>query len=178
LQTSVGGTYETQRLRTFSYRNYGLVPAVDACREACSGTDSITEFHDQSHYINEQIIALDEKLSLSAGLRTDRSSANGDRLKYYTFPKFSASYRLTQPLSRFTSSLDEIKLRASFGKSGNRPLSPFTRDITIAAAASWQPGFIDGVGRTQQPASSRVMNEQGTSGRDAVSRARISQTTH
>ena len=66
------------------------------------------------------------------GVRADRGSANGDRSKYYTFPKYSASYRFVEPLSRFTSKIDEVKFRASFGKSGNRP-NYGVRDVTISS---------------------------------------------
>ena len=90
------------------------------------------EFRDQSQYINEQVIAFDEKLALSVGVRADRGSANGDRAKYYTFPKYSASYRFVEPLSFLTSKIDEVKFRASYGQSGNRP-NYGVRDITIAS---------------------------------------------
>ena len=141
-QTSVGGTYETQRTRTYLVRERGLTPTRQT---ATSGSDIATndrveEFRDQSRYVNEQIIAFDEKLALSAGIRADRGSANGDRSKFYGFPKYSASYRFTEPLGRFTRALDEIKLRASYGQSGNRPNYGF-RDITISSG-----GVIGGAG--------------------------------
>jgi TonB-linked SusC/RagA family outer membrane protein len=141
-QTSVGGTFETQKTRNYFVRQRGLTPTRQT---ATSGTDiatgdQIQEFRDQSHYVNEQIIALDEKLSLSAGVRADRGSANGDRSKFYAFPKYSASYRFTEPLSSFTNKIDEVKFRASWGQSGNRPNYGF-RDITIAAG-----GTIGGAG--------------------------------
>jgi len=163
-QTSGGGTYETQFLRTFSYRNYGLIPGEQRVAGGVvqAGTDSVTEFHDQSRYVNEQVLAFDEKLSLAAGLRSDRSSANGDRLKFYNFPKFSASYRFTEPLRRFTSGLDEVKVRASFGKSGNRPLSPFTRDVTISSGGTAGTlGSLTASSALGNPAiKPEVMNEQ------------------
>jgi TonB-linked SusC/RagA family outer membrane protein len=133
-QTSVGGTYETQRFRQFLVRQRGLTPTRQT---ATSGTDiatadQIQEFRDQSHYVNEQIIAFDEKLALTAGIRADRGSANGDRSKFYGFPKYSASYRFTEPLSFITNKIDEIKFRASYGQSGNRP-NYGVRDITIGS---------------------------------------------
>jgi TonB-dependent starch-binding outer membrane protein SusC len=133
-QTSVGGTLEAQRVHAFLVRQLGLTPTRQT---ATSGTnvltgDNITEFRDQSHYINEQVIALDERLALSAGIRADRGSANGDRSKFYGFPKYSASYRFVEPLSFLTSKIDEVKLRASYGQSGNRP-NYGVRDITISS---------------------------------------------
>ncbi|NBS59941.1 MAG: hypothetical protein EBS65_23475, partial [Betaproteobacteria bacterium] len=102
LQTSVGGTYENQKVRSYSVRARGLLPTrqlVTSSAEPAAIGDGISEFRDQSYYANEQIIALDEKLSFSAGVRADRSSANGDRKTFYAFPKFSASYRFVKPLS-------------------------------------------------------------------------------
>jgi TonB-linked SusC/RagA family outer membrane protein len=162
-QTSVGGTLESQKLNNYNIRMRGLTPTRQV---AASGADiltanSIQQFLDQSHYFNEQIIGLDEKLALSFGVRADRSSANGDREKFYTFPKYSASYRFVEPLSRLTSKVDEVKFRASFGQSGNRP-NYGVRDITIATG-----GTIGGIG-TLAAASTvgnpavkpEVMNEQ------------------
>jgi TonB-linked SusC/RagA family outer membrane protein len=131
-QSSVGGTLEKQTLNNYEVRQRGLLPSRVV---ANGGTDILTadavqQFIDQSQYVNEQIIALDEKLALSAGVRADRGSENGDRAKYYTYPKYSASYRFTEPLAKLTSKVDEVKLRASFGQSGNRPRYG-DRDITI-----------------------------------------------
>ena len=131
-QTSLGGTYETQRRNRYNIRMRGLQPTRQV---AAGGTDiatgnDIEEFRDQSRYINEQIIALDEKLAITAGMRADRGTANGDRQKFYPFPKYSASYRFVEPLGFLTSKIDEVKVRASFGQSGNRP-NYGVRDLTI-----------------------------------------------
>ena len=141
-QTSVGGTYETQRVRTYFIRQRGLTPTrqIATAGSDIATSDGVTEFRDQSRYVNEQIIAFDEKLALSAGLRADRGSANGDRKKFYSFPKYSASYRFTEPLARLTNKIDEFKIRASYGQSGNRPNYGF-RDITISSG-----GVIGGAG--------------------------------
>ncbi len=161
-QTSVGGTYETQRVNNYNIRERGLVPTQQT---ASGGTDiatgnSIEEFRDQSKYLNEQIIAFNEKLSVAAGVRADRSSANGNRDQFYAFPKYSASYRFTEPLARLTDKVDEIKLRASFGKSGNRP-NYGVRDISIASnSAIGGLGSLTAASRLGNPdIKPEVMNE-------------------
>lgn len=118
--TSTGGTYENQRLNQYSLRGRGLLPTRQIATGAqdLAVTNGRNEFRDQSYYVNEQLLLMNEKLSVNAGLRADRSSANGDREKYYSFPKFSASYRFTNV---WTDKIDEIKLRAAQGQSGNRP---------------------------------------------------------
>jgi hypothetical protein len=39
---------------------------------------------------------IDERLMLTAGMRADRSSNNGNISKFYTFPKFSGSFRVPE----------------------------------------------------------------------------------
>jgi TonB-linked SusC/RagA family outer membrane protein len=141
-QTSVGGTIEQQKTNNYFVRHRGLTPTRFV---PTNGTDIATgsvinEFIDQSRYFNEQIIGLDEKLSLSFGVRADRGSVNGDRQKFYTYPKVAGSYRFVEPLSRFTNKIDELKLRASYGQSGNRPRYG-DRDVLISAG-----GVIGGQG--------------------------------
>jgi TonB-linked SusC/RagA family outer membrane protein len=134
-QTSVGGTSETQMTNQYNIRERGLIPTrfVPVGGTDVAVNNRIEESRDQSMYVNEQLIMLDEKLALAAGVRADRSSNNGDREKYYTFPKYSASYRFVNPFRALTGRIDEIKLRASFGKAGNRP-NYGVRDVTITTA--------------------------------------------
>lgn len=118
--TSVGGTYERQKQEIYRIRGRGLLPTRKTAAGAgdIATEDTRTEFRDQSYYLNEQVLLFDERLALNAGFRADRSSANGDREKYYMFPKYSGSYRFVKPI---TDKIDEIKLRGAWGQSGNRP---------------------------------------------------------
>ena len=143
-QTSVGGTYETQKSNGYQLRARGLLPTRTTATQAgstdFSAAQQIEEFRDQSMYVNEQLILLDEKLAIAGAIRADRSSANGDREKFYSFPKFSASYRFVNPLRILTGRIDEIKIRAAYGQSGNRPNYGY-RDVTIQSG-----GVIGGAG--------------------------------
>ena len=73
---------------------------------------------DQSFYLQEQIITLDSKLTVTAGITAERSTNDGDINKFYYYPHYSGSYRI--PGANF---LDEVKLRAAYGQSGN--LAPY-----------------------------------------------------
>lgn len=141
LTTSFGGTSEEQTQRTYRTQARGLLPTLPVAQGGNVTTveDNRFAIRDQSLYLNEQALLLDEKLSIAAGLRADRSSVNGDREKYYVFPKVSASYRFTQP-SWATEYTDEIKLRAAWGQSGNRPRFG-DRDLLYANG-----GIIGGLG--------------------------------
>ncbi len=137
--TSVGGSYENQTLNTYSLRGRGLLPTVKVPVGATdlAVTNGKNEFRDQSYYVNEQVLALNEKLAINAGFRADRSSANGDREKFYAFPKVSASYRFVKPVF---DQIDDIKFRYAVGKSGNRPRYG-DRDVLYASG-----GIIGGAG--------------------------------
>ena len=118
--TSVGGTYERQKLDIYRIRGRGLLPTrkIAAGAQDIATEDTRTEFRDQSYYVNEQVLLLDEKMAVNVGFRADRSSANGDRGMFYLFPKYSGSYRFVKPL---TDKIDEVKFRGAWGQSGNRP---------------------------------------------------------
>lgn len=69
-------------------------------------------------FAQEEVLLADERVLLTLGVRADRSSVNGDPDKYHVFPKAAASYRFVQPASW----MDELKLRAAFGQTGNPPV--------------------------------------------------------
>jgi len=79
-------------------------------------------------YGQEELLLMDRKLLLTAGLRADRSSSNGNTGKYFFYPKAAASYRVIRPFG----GLDEIKFRGAFGMTGNQPLfgAKFSPDTT------------------------------------------------
>ncbi len=78
-----------------------------------------TEQLDQSLYAQEQIITLDSRLTLTAGVTAERSTNDGDVSKFYYYPHYSGSYRLPT----FASFIDDVKLRLAYGQSGN--LAPY-----------------------------------------------------
>lgn len=84
--------------------------------------------YDDAFFAQEEMLAFDERLLLTAAVRAQRSSVNGDENKYYTFPKFAASYRLPALLPE----VNEFKLRLAYGQAGNPPLisAQFTPLIT------------------------------------------------
>ena len=79
-------------------------------------------------YGQEEVLALDQRLLVTIGIRADRSSVNGDTRKFYFFPKSSASYRFVTPFT----GVDELKLRAAYGQTGNPPIfgQKFTPEAT------------------------------------------------
>src|SRR5438552_15363240 len=80
-------------------------------------SDVLNNFRDDAFFADEQFVALNQRLTLLAGIRADRSSANGDRDKRDVYPHASGSYRVTD----LGDALHEGKIRGGFGKRRDRP---------------------------------------------------------
>jgi TonB-linked SusC/RagA family outer membrane protein len=117
--TQAGFQYETADLDTQRSQNQQLIggqPNIDK-GTSLSGEQTRQRVRDVGVFIQEEFLTLGDKLLLTVGGRADQSSNNSDTEKLYFYPKASASYRFAN-LGFF----DELKLRAAFGQSGNRPL--------------------------------------------------------
>ncbi len=97
------------------------------------------QVEDFGFYLQEEMLTADERLLLTAGARVEQSSANADNEALFIYPKASASYRFPD-LSGF---LDEVKLRAAFGQTGNQPLfgQEFT-NLTTTQKVGGIPGLV------------------------------------
>ncbi|MGH7445335.1 MAG: TonB-dependent receptor domain-containing protein, partial [Longimicrobiales bacterium] len=118
--TSAGVQYEDDDLNIARIASRNLIagmPNVDA-GTTVEVRQQRARIKDMGLYLQEEVLALDERVLLSAGVRADRSSANGDPGKFFFFPKAAASYRM----DGFMPGLDELKLRVAAGQTGNRPL--------------------------------------------------------
>lgn len=69
-------------------------------------------------FAQEEVLLLDERVLLTAGVRADRSSNNSNTDEYHFYPKLAASFRW--PVRR--AGLEEIKFRGAWGQSGNQPV--------------------------------------------------------
>ena len=126
--TSGGASLERQATNHYAIRGRGILPGTDLASQGNISTfQARTEFRDQALFAGEQVLAFDERLILSAGIRADRSSANGDQARFYVFPRASGAYRFERVLPH----VDHIKLRAGWGQTGNRPRYG-DRDILLA----------------------------------------------
>jgi TonB-linked SusC/RagA family outer membrane protein len=133
--TSAGVQSEETALNQYILRARGLVPGIGNIDQGTRDQNqNKSRVRDQAYYMQEELLALDSRLFLTAGFRAERSSVNGDRDKLYFFPKTSGSYRFISPFK----GVDEVKIRAAIGQSGNQPRYG-DRDQTLALA-----GQIDG----------------------------------
>jgi outer membrane receptor protein involved in Fe transport len=118
----------------FYFNNYNIIGrGLGPQQTNAAGAANIAAEHTRNLVINQawfaqqELLMFGEKLYVSGAIRGERSSVNGDPIKYYTYPRFSASYRFMQPVRL----VNELKLRANYGQSGNQPTFG-QRFITIA----------------------------------------------
>ncbi len=128
--TPANGSYRATTSGGISYEDEDLNIARIVSRNLVAGKPNIdagTTFElreirrrvtDVALHLQEEVLLSDERLLVSAGISGYKSSANGDHEKFYVYPKVAASYRFQAP----TASIDELKLRAAWGQTGNRPL--------------------------------------------------------
>ena len=100
-------------------------------------------------FAQEELLLLQERMLVTAGVRAERSTLNGDINKFYSFPKASISYRMPSLLGR----LEEFKLRVAVGQSGNQPVYLQKYSPAIAGVYDQQNGLQ--VGRIRGDAEIR-----------------------
>jgi TonB-linked SusC/RagA family outer membrane protein len=128
-QTSAGFRQERRESMVTQLTGKGVIfPTVTSLASAAQTfpDQSIGLSRDFALFAQEEFFALDERLLVTAGVNTEKSSSNGDQGKFYTYPKVSASYRL--PF--LPSYVSEFKARAAFGRAGNLPTAGRTTFLT------------------------------------------------
>jgi TonB-dependent starch-binding outer membrane protein SusC len=119
LTTSAGWTRDERSLVNPVTVGLGLPIGVSNPTAAVVQTNfyNRTARRDQSFYGQEQILALDQKLAVTAGVTAERSTADANIGRFYAYPRASTSYRIPN-----LGPVDELKLRFAYGQSGNLPL--------------------------------------------------------
>ena len=118
--TSLGHQYEQRGLDNTRVVAQNLIGGLDNVGRgtAVSVAQDVAKTRDVGIYLQEELLAFGERLFVSGGFRADRSSNNSDPQRYYYFPRASASWRFPA----MPGALDELKLRAAVGRSGNQPV--------------------------------------------------------
>jgi outer membrane receptor protein involved in Fe transport len=85
---------------------------------------------------------ISDAVLLTAGVRFDRSSNNGDESKFYAYPKAGVSWNLTKSGIIKDGFFNNIKLRAAYGQANNIPVygSKFTG--MVISNINGNPGVI------------------------------------
>jgi TonB-linked SusC/RagA family outer membrane protein len=134
--TSVGVQKESRELSTSRSVGQNLLGGVLSLATATNFIlgEVHTRTDDFGLFAQQELLTLRERLFLTAGIRADRSSNDGDPAKFFYYPKFSASYRVPG----LPKQVEELKLRAALGESGNQPL--YGQKFTALNAGN-QDGF-------------------------------------
>ena len=118
--TTAGFQYEGRELNTSRIFGFGLAGGqenVDAATQV-QILENRQRIRDLGFFAQEELLLLNERLFITGGIRTDRSSVNSDTEEFFWYPKAAASYRFDD----LTSWVDGVKLRGAWGQSGNQPL--------------------------------------------------------
>lgn len=122
--TSVGAQFENRNVNSLNVLVEGLVAVQDylANAQRVELNQQIVPLYDRGFYVQEEI-DWDSKAFLGLSIRGDQSSAFGNTNQWYFFPKASASVRLSEFdfWNNTKSVLEEFKIRAAWGQSGNQP---------------------------------------------------------
>ena len=143
LTTSAGLTQETGDYNNLLNIATQIIAGQSNVNQA--GALNATQFRNK--YLNtgffvQEEAALFDAVNLTAGVRFDRSSNNGDAAKYYAYPKAGISWNLTKSGIVEEGFFNNIKLRAAYGQANNIPAfgSKFTGMVISNIAGN--PGVI------------------------------------
>ncbi|MES1218353.1 MAG: TonB-dependent receptor, partial [Bacteroidota bacterium] len=78
------------------------------------------KFQNEGIFVQEEASIIDA-INLTAGVRFDRSTNNGDASKFYVYPKGGLSVNLTKMGVFDGGFFDNLKVRAAYGQSANFP---------------------------------------------------------
>ncbi|KAA9036554.1 SusC/RagA family TonB-linked outer membrane protein [Ginsengibacter hankyongi] len=108
---------------------------------ALNATQLRTKFLNGGIFIQEEANLIDA-ITLTAGVRFDRSSNNGDVGKYYTYPKAGISWNLTNMGILKGGFFENIKLRAAYGQANNVPAYGSKFTSMVVSNITGFPGLI------------------------------------
>jgi TonB-linked SusC/RagA family outer membrane protein len=163
--TSAGIQYEERRLFATQILGRTLLTGQESPQQAASQTvlSRLEPVRDLGIFGQEEVLLADRRLLLTAGLRADRSSSNGNHEKYYFYPKLAASYRFLRPFG----GVDELKLRGAYGQTGNRALFGALFDPDTSATIGGTSGTFIG-NRAGDPNIKPERQEEFEGGVDAT----------
>ncbi len=122
--TSVGGTLQTERINSNSITGRQLSPVSQSASSGAAIVtgDAISTLNIQGFYV-QQTFGIANKLYLTGAIRRDGSSSFGEANRWQTYPKLSGSYIISEEGfwkdSSLGSVIPSLKIRASYGQSGN-----------------------------------------------------------
>jgi len=99
--------------------------------------ESFTEQKSLGFFLQEQV-AFKDRLFLTGAVRMDNNSAFGTEINTVFYPKFSASYVISDEEFFDVDLIDELRIRAAWGQAGSAP-GPFDATQTYGTTATTLP---------------------------------------
>ncbi len=129
--TSQKETYSSNYLISNKYPN-NLITSLSAVSGIITGGSSSTGAWSLVSYLGRLNYNFDSKYYLTASIRTDGSSRFGSDKKYGLFPSAAVAWRISK--EKFLTNIDfmnELKIRASYGETGNNNIGDYEQYATI-----------------------------------------------
>ena len=146
LRTTGGFNYTSQKVRTTAATSNGLAPVGDLVSAGSVYTAGQTEVELRTlGFYGQQEVAWNDKLFLTGAVRYDASSTFAPSERWQVFPKFSASYVVTD---NKPGTLNNLRLRSALGWAGSQPgiVNAYSQFITYTQLPfAGRPGFVNDI---------------------------------
>lgn len=143
LTTSVGAVRLDQNNRVQWFQGEGIPAGTN---NPATGKVQLSflnngRFNDEG-LVAQQEINWDDKVIATAGVRRDRSTLNGDKSKFYSFPKASLAVNVANFSFWKIKEINLFKLRAAYGQTGNSASLGSVFNSLGTAAIGGLSGFV------------------------------------
>ncbi|MFC2084396.1 SusC/RagA family TonB-linked outer membrane protein [Bacteroidota bacterium] len=149
--SAVGMNYQDSEYDIINSSTQDLTPLI----EIISGSaeyDAISEYIDKRRTLGfyfQETFSLYDKLFVTGAIRADAASTFGENERWQIFPKFSASYLMSEEnfwQDNLGSVVNSFKLRAALGYSGGQPVGSFDRLSNFATTTyDGQTGLVNSI---------------------------------
>ncbi len=149
--TSQEETFESNYLTSDRFPN-NLVPTLSAVSGIITAGSSDSYKWALISYLGRVNYNFDGKYYLTASIRTDGSSRFGSENKYGIFPSAAVAWRVSdEPFLKNVQFINDLKIRASYGETGNNNIGNYEQYATInyekytlggAAVGGYAPGRL------------------------------------
>lgn len=143
LTTSAGLTQETGDYNNLLNIATQLISGQSNVDQAgaLNATQVRTKFLNTGIFVQEEA-SIADAVTLTGGVRFDRSSNNGDAGKFYTYPKAGISWNLTRVGMVKGDFFDNVKLRAAYGQANNVPAYGSKFTSLVVSNITGYPGLL------------------------------------
>jgi len=144
----MAGEIEARSSGTFGAKQLAGTESLQGTSARFAVGETNTDNKTLGGIIQEQL-SWNDRLFLSGGIRTDNNSAFGSKFGWITYPSAGISYVISdEPFFPKTNILSSLRLRTSYGRSGQRPnfrdAITFFNTQTVTIDGVDQPGIVVG----------------------------------